>query len=91
MATDLVVGGATGGVGWRLGKNEPETWYRGMSPEELAGVRANKGITVQGGENFVTQDRSYIEGLISAARTRAAAASTTTSCSSRPGPARATR
>jgi hypothetical protein len=62
MATDLVVGGATGGVGWRLGRNEPEVYYRGMSPEELASVRSVKGITPRG-ENFVTQDRAYIEQL----------------------------
>ena len=62
MATDLVVGGATGGVGWRLGRNEPEVYYRGMGPDELAGVRSNVGITPRG-ENFVTQDRAYIEQL----------------------------
>ena len=62
MATDLVVGGATGGVGWRLGRNEPEVYYRGMSPEELASVRSVRGVTPRG-ENFVTQDRAYIEQL----------------------------
>jgi RHS repeat-associated protein len=65
MASDLVVGGATGGVGWRLGRNKPEVWYRGMSENELSSVMANKGVTVRGTENFVTQDRSYIEGLAS--------------------------
>jgi hypothetical protein len=33
-----------------------------MSPEELASVRSVKGITPRG-ENFVTQDRAYIEQL----------------------------
>ena len=64
MGVDLLTGGAAGGVGWRLGRNKPEVWYRGMSAEELASVRAGRGVTVRGGENFVTQDRTYIEGLI---------------------------
>ena len=33
-----------------------------MSPEELASVRSVRGITPRG-ENFVTQDRAYIEQL----------------------------
>jgi RHS repeat-associated protein len=63
MATDLLVGGGTGGVGWRLGRNKPEVFYRGMGEDELASVMRNRGITPRG-ENFVTQDRTYIDGLI---------------------------
>ena len=33
-----------------------------MSPEELASVRSVRGVTPRG-ENFVTQDRAYIEQL----------------------------
>jgi hypothetical protein len=62
MATDLLLGGGAGGVGWRLGRNTPEVYYRGMAPEELAGVMANKGITPRG-ENFITQDVGYIDQL----------------------------
>ena len=62
LGTDLLVGGGAGGVGWRLGRNTPEVYYRGMGPEELPGVMANRGITPRG-ENFVTQDRAYIEQL----------------------------
>ncbi len=35
-----------------------------MSADELASVRADRGVTVRGMENFVTQDRRYIEPLI---------------------------
>ena len=52
-----------------------------MSPEELASVRSVRGITPRG-ENFVTQDRAYIEQLAAAPP----GASTTTSCASRSGP-----
>jgi RHS repeat-associated protein len=62
MATDLLVGGGAGGVGWRLGRNTPEVYYRGMGPDELTGVMANKGITPRG-ENFITQDVGYINQL----------------------------
>jgi RHS repeat-associated protein len=62
MATDLLLGGGAGGVGWRLGRNTPEVYYRGMGPEELAGVMANKGITPRG-ENFITKDVGYINQL----------------------------
>ena len=64
MGVDLLTGGAAGGVGWRLGRNKPEVYYRGMSADELASVTTNRGITVRGGENFVAQDRRYIEALI---------------------------
>jgi RHS repeat-associated protein len=64
MATDVLTGGVAGGVGWRLGRNRPEVWYRGMSADELASVTANRGVTVRGMENFVTQDRAYIQSLI---------------------------
>jgi hypothetical protein len=62
MATDLLVGGGTGGVGWRLGRNRPDVFYRGMGEDELTSVMRNRGITPRG-ENFVTQDRAYIDQL----------------------------
>ncbi|CAA9517595.1 MAG: hypothetical protein AVDCRST_MAG67-3157 [uncultured Solirubrobacteraceae bacterium] len=62
VATDLLTGGGAGGVGWRLGRNRPEVFYRGMSENEMASVIRNRGITPRG-ENFVTQDRAYIEQL----------------------------
>jgi hypothetical protein len=34
-----------------------------MGDAELPGVLATKGVTVRGTENFVTQDRAYIEQL----------------------------
>ncbi|MER6786184.1 RHS repeat-associated core domain-containing protein [Streptomyces sp. NPDC000658] len=40
-----------------------EGFYRAMSEKEFNKLGANGEITVRGTENFVTQDREYLEGL----------------------------
>ncbi|GAA2849888.1 hypothetical protein Acy02nite_00040 [Actinoplanes cyaneus] len=41
----------------------PEIFYRAMSEKEFKQLGPNGEITVKGTENFVTQSRSYLEGL----------------------------
>ncbi|MGW2263742.1 hypothetical protein [Streptomyces koyangensis] len=40
-----------------------EVFYRAMSEKEFNQLGTNGEITVRGTENFVTQDREYLEGL----------------------------
>ncbi|MGW2046970.1 ricin-type beta-trefoil lectin domain protein [Streptomyces sp. NPDC001858] len=57
--TYYVVAGATP----VLVHNCNEVFYRAMSEKEFNQLGTNGDITVRGTENFVTQDREYLEGL----------------------------
>lgn len=62
IAASLLERGAAPALSEGLGP-ETETFYRGMSQAELAGLKDSGGLSIQGTENFVTQDRAYVQQL----------------------------
>ncbi len=61
MASSLFARGATPALSSRLG-GATETFYRGMSNAELAGLSRTGALSVRG-ESFVTQNLPYVEQL----------------------------